>query len=1209
MQLTAFVKVPPSRAGRFFTSKLFLIMKLTVILLIVGCLQVSARGYAQLVTLSKKNVTLPEVFRAIKQQTGYSFFYNDKTLRKGKRLDVEFNQSPLEEVLQTCFRDQPLSYNIVDKTIIIKEREETAASAEQTTAGEVKADIKGKITDENNLPVAGATVTEKGTTNSTATNDEGEFSLTTSSANPTLVISSVGFETREVKATAGTPVSVKLGASSTSLDDVVVTALGVKRERRSIGYAVSTVKAEELTKAGATMNPFLALYGKAAGVGVNTGVAGPMGGLKINVRGAFSLNSSQNTRPLFVVDGVILSDRATSIGGSVGAGYDYGANINDINSLDIESIDILKGAKATVLYGTDAGNGVVLITTKSGKNAKGLGMTGSFQYSIEKPLQFLELQDKYGLGDNIYDTVFATRNGQSVRKIPNKRYSFGPAFDGADVMFYDSSMVKNNPKNSYRDLFSTGSSYTSNVAISGASEKGSLRASYTNYKYNDIISPNAWQKRNTFSFNGNIKASKFASFELVSNIYNIVSQNRREANSGNIAWGFPVDYDYNRMYSDLYLDGTGYKRILDTYGVTDASNLIGNYLWALDKNRQKDDKFHIVTSAKAILNFSKHVFFSGQFGLDYDNTNYTSEVSMDRILPTAQGGGFSVRKENNTVQTYQGLLNYDNEFMNGDFRVSGFGGFIYRLRTTETLGTNTIGGLNFPGWYSFNNQAGIPDAGNAYLLRSYGRGSDVLYSAVASATLSWKNEFYLDLQARQDWNSTLPPEDNRYFYPGASLTWNYTERYNIPWMNRGQIRFAWADVGRGTSRYFANNQYGLGYISGTGAQAVIVTPPGGIMPEPLRPSRKREFEVGINNSFLKNNRITLDLSFYTNNIYDEIISLPISQASSSDGLVINAGNFRNTGFEYSITGTPVLTKNWRWDLTLNGTRRNSKVLELYGNLTKYNWGNLINGSSAYIAANVGQPAGEIMAFDYLRDESGNKVVNANGVYSLDSDPLKMISKGNVMPKMFGGFLSDLKYKNFAFRVAIDYKYGGTIFSYTNQRLYGVGQLESTLANRDEASGGMAYYIGPGNQKVAWQHGQAAPAESIDGKVYHNGMILPGVKLDPDGKYIPNDIIIASSDYYQTYINDLSTSFPPDNIRKNDYVKLREVALSYTLPVNLARMLHLQGLTLTAAGRNLFFLYKSIPNIDVEGAIGSDSYVENTVFPGQQTFSFGVNVSF
>lgn len=1074
--------------------------------------------------------------------------------------------------------------------------------------GQATKTITGVVKNTSGEGVPSVSINEKGrVAGGVISDDKGQFSISVG-ANATLVFSSVGFVTKKMKIGNSTNVTVELVDSDSQLSEVVVTALGVKRERRSIGYAVSTIKAEELTKAGATMNPFLALYGKASGVGVNTGAAGPMGGLKINIRGAASLNPNQNTRPLFVVDGVIISDRQTSIGGSTGAGYDYGSNINDINSADIESIDILKGAKATVLYGTDAANGVVLITTKSGRNAKGFGMTGSFQYSVEKPRSYLKLQNQFGLGDDIYDTMYTTLNGQTVRQIPNRRFSFGPKFDGADVMFYDSTMVKNSPHNSYNDLFSMGNSFTSNVAIAGTSEKGSLRASYTNYRYNDITSPNAWQKRNTFSFNGNIKASKFASFELISNIYNIVSQNRREGNSGNIAWGFPVDYDYNQMY-ELYRDETGYKRDLSLYGVPNAGSLVGDYMWSLDKNRQNDDKFHMITSAKATLNFTKHVFLVGQFGLDYDNTNYQSEVSVNRILPSVQGGSFRVSKENNTIQTYQALLNYDNNFLNNDLRVSGFGGFIYRLRSFESLGTQTIGGLNFPGWYSFNNQAGVPDAGNAYLLRSYGRGSDVLYSGVASATVSWRNEFYLDLQARQDWNSTLPPQNNKYFFPGASLTWNYTDRYTIPGMNRGQLRLSWADVGNGTTRYFANNQYGLGYISGTGAQAVIVSPPGNLLPGALKPERKREFEIGINNSFFKDNRVTLDFSYYTNNRYNQIISLPISQTSSSGGLLINVANMKTYGFEFSLTGTPVLSKNLRWDITLNGASQGSKVLELYGDLKEYTYGNLINGSSASIRADLNRPFGDIKMNDYTRDENGNKVVNGNGVYTLDSDPAKMKVLGNIMPKLFGGVLSDLQYKNFAFRIALDYKYGGTIFSYTNQRLYGLGQLENTLQYRDEANGGIAYYINGTGGKVAWQHNDAAPAESVDGKVYHDGVVLPGVKMGADDKYVPNDIIAAASDHYLTYVNDLSTSFPPDNLLKNNYIKMREIALSYTLPHNVAEMLRLQGLTITVAGRNLFYLYKSIPNIDVESALGADSYVENTVFPGQQTISFGLNVSF
>jgi len=1206
MHLIATGKLFSFQKGFCPTPKLLVVMKLTIILWIIGCLQVQAEGYAQKVSLTQKNASLTDIFKMIRKQTGYSFLYNDRTLSKAKKVTLDLRDVTLEEALQACFNEQPLTYSIVDKTIVIKEKEAMQTTA-APTAETPPLEIKGQVLDESGKPVVAATVTVKGTKKSIATDENGLFTLTVPDPNAVLVISSIGFQTREFKITGRTLVSITLTQSATAIDDVVVTALGVKREKASIGYAVSTVKGEELLKSGATMNPFLALYGKASGVGVNTGAAGPMGGLKINIRGAFSLNPNQNTRPLFVVDGVIISDRATSMGGTVGAGYDYGANINDLNSEDIESIDILKGAKATVLYGTDAANGVVLITTKSGKGAKGFGMTGAFQYTIEQPKSYLDLQKEYGLGSSIYDTVYTTRNGQTVRQIPNERFSFGPKFDGSDVMFYDSTMVKNSPHDGYRSMFQNGHSYNANVAISGSSEKGSMRASYTNYKYLDIISPNSWQQRNTFSFNGNIKASKLASFELVSNIYNIVSQNRREQNGASIAWGFPVDFDYNNLYNNLYKDATGYQRDLSNYGVPTAVGDIGAYKWALDKNRNKDDKFHIITSAKAILNFSKHVFFVGQFGLDYDNTNYTSEISVTRILPSVAGGAFNVSKENNTVQTYQTLLNYDNDFNHSDFHLSGFGGAIYRLRTTETIGTGTIGGLNFPGWYSLNNQAGIPSAANLYQLRSYSRGSDVLYSAVASATLSWKSEFYLDLSAREDWNSTLPPGNNRYFYPGASITWNYTDRFKIPAMNRGQVRFAWADVGNGTNRYFANNQYDLSYISGAGAQAVSVGPPSNILPGALSPERKREFELGINNTFFKNNRVVVDIDYYRNNVYHQIISLPVSQASSSSGLLINVGNVRNWGLEFSVTGTPVLTRDIRWDITVNGARQQSKVVELYRDLSVYVRNSLINGNGASVNANLGRPAGEIMSYDYNRDDNGNRVVSSSGIYTIDNT--KSVELGNVNPKIYGGLLSDFHYKSLSFRIGLDYKYGGTIFSYTNDRLTGDGQLASTLKYRDEQHGGLAYYIDNTGTNIPWQHNQGAPAGSADGHVYHDGLILPGVKLDANNKYVKNDIITSATNYYESYANDLATAFPPDGLKKNDYIKLREAAIAYALPKKITERLHLQSMTVTLAGRNLFYLYKTIPNIDVESATGADGYVENTVFPGQRTFSLGLNVGF
>ncbi|WP_188315951.1 SusC/RagA family TonB-linked outer membrane protein [Chitinophaga agrisoli] len=522
----------PSPLGKGARQTLRRRITITVLLLLITCLQISAKTFYQQITLSQKRSPIIKVFEEIKKQTGYRFWYEDKLIAQSKPVDIAVQNATLEQVLDLLFKDQPFSYEIIGKVIAIKEKPAKAGNIDLPPPPDQDKRISGIVRDSLGTPLPGVSYSIKGTKTGGATDASGRFSITVPGNNTILVFSSIGFETREISAGSGDFLNITLSAASTGLSDVVVTALGVKRDRASLGYAISTIKGEELTKAGATMNPFLALYGKASGVGVNAGAAGPQGGIRINIRGAASMNPDQNTRPLFVVDGVIISDRKTSIGGTVGAGFDYGAGINDINSVDIESIEILKGAKATVLYGSDAANGVVLITTKSGRNTRGFGMTGAYQYTIEQPANYLKLQNTYGLGQTIYDTAYATVNGRQTRVVPNFRYNFGPKFDGADMMMYDSSIVKNNAyPNNYRDLFQTGYSSNANVAISGSNEKGSLRASYTNYRYQDIISTNSWQKRNTFSFNGSIKASDLATFEVVSNIYNITSQNRRGMNS------------------------------------------------------------------------------------------------------------------------------------------------------------------------------------------------------------------------------------------------------------------------------------------------------------------------------------------------------------------------------------------------------------------------------------------------------------------------------------------------------------------------------------------------------------------------------------------------------------------------------------------------------------------------------------------------------
>jgi iron complex outermembrane receptor protein len=1085
-----------------------------------------------------------------------------------------------------------------------------------------KRTISGTVTDAQGKPVPGATIQIKGTAIGSATDLNGKFRITFDNPNAIVVISSVNFKSQEVKPGQSDVLEIVMEANDGGLEDVVVTALGIKREKRALGYATATVKGDELLKAGATQNPFLALYGKAAGVGINISSAGPTGGVNVRIRGAAGLESNTNTRPLFVVDGVPLYDEKTSMesrGYDPLNSFDYGSGVNDINSDDIESIEVLKGAKATVLYGSQALNGVVLITTKSGKRTRGLGIQLSHQITVDKPFTFIDFQNEFGSGESVRDTQYALLNGVNTRKLPLSRFSFGPRFDNSTVMLYDSTMgpYKAYPNN-FIDFFSNALSNRTNIAVSGGGTMGSVRASYTRNTYEDVM-PGFTQKQNTFSFNGNFKVSEFATFEFVNNLYSVQTTNRRPNIQQWVATGLNRDYDYNWMKSFMY-DQDGFRRDLEPYGLSKNDpgywpNAVGAIWWEQNDNKDKDNKVHLVSSVRSTLQFTKNISLITQASLDYTNTDFITENKIIRLAPTRTGGKYSWTKRNTTVQNFQALLKYEKTF--GDFNFFGFGGGAYQKVAENNMVASTGEmGLLFPDWFSIRNAdtRNWPTSRDRAKVSDLTRGSDRLYSVLGSATLSWKETYYLEVQARNDWNSSLQAPNYSYFYPGVSLSYNFDRDFEIPKLQYGKLRVAWADVGGGPTtavgdRYFANDMYTVDqipYVTGP----ITVTPPTALFLEPLKPFRKREFEVGFNTRWFERSRLEFDFSFYNNNTYNMIVEQPISQATGYKSAKINTGNVKNWGLEIMVKGAPLATKKYRWDLTLTAANQFSKVVKLYPGITQKS----IDGGSIagfQVWAKEGQRIGEIRAYDYKRDPGGNRIVAANGMYAL-TDQITGTGK-NVNPKVFGGLYSDFSFKGFNFHFGIDYKFGGTIFSYTNNYLMGTGVIKASLHGRDEATGGMAYYIDNATgAKVSWEHNKQAPTNARDGIVYHDGIVLDGVKEVNTGgtvKYEKNDIIVAAPAYYRTYINDNSTSWPPDRLFKNDYIKLREISVDYTLPVKISSMLKLQKLSLTAAIRNLGYLYKTVPNIDPEGALGAQGFMENSFYPSIRSFIFGVNVSF
>ncbi len=1155
-----------------------------------------------------KVLTVDQVFDLIMDQTDYTFIYQIDMFKEFPKVSVKKGVIQANTLLKKSLSNSKFNINFTSShTIVIKKQEDALKPVQQQ--------ITGTVIDEQNFPLAGVNVIKEGTNTGTQTDFDGNYKI---NANPgdRLTFSYVGMKTVTITVGNAAVINVTMQEDTENLDEVVITAFGLKREKKSLGYAVSKIDSKSITIAGASTNPVVSLYGKASGVGITTNAAGPTGAVDIKIRGAAGLESSANTRPLFVVDGMPIYDTGSNMGAR---GYDplnsfdYGSGINDINPEDIESIEILKGAKASVLYGGEGANGVVLITTKKGSGTRGLGVNINTQYTYEIPRTYIDFQNEYGSGTHQYDLQYGQLpgGGDGQRQIAWTRFNWGPKFDGSPVQFLDGTIrpYQAYPDN-YLDLFRNGSNAIHTVAISGGNEMGNMRVSYTNQDYQGLL-PNNYQKKHVFNFSGLLKASDFAKVELNTNLYKIKTHNRRPNLQDIVAWGINRDYDFNAI-KDLYKNDDGSKFNAEDTGWPGqfAPTYLMNTLWEQLENSDLDDKFHLITSLRTTLNFTDRLSFLGQVGIDYTDTDFTTKNRITRFEPQNEGGRYAYARHNTTVENYRGLLNYDFSLLDDRMKVFSFIGGEYKKTSFKSINIATYGNLRFPNFWSLNNEQDWPDGSRRGRVRGHTYGSQVLYSALGSSTISWDDEYYLELQVRNDWSSTLPPENNSFFYPGVGFSWNFTNTFDIPFMEYGKFRASWADVGRGApgsvTDYFANRAYSVGGVNNT--DALSITAPSSLFAGALKPERKREFEVGFDARFLKGSRIETSFSFYRNNIYDQIMGVPLSSTTGAGEIKINAGNVANWGYELLIKGAPIVTDKYRWDLTFTAAKQQSEVKKLYPGITQKTTGAV--GNSIVQVAEEGRPFGELRMFDYLTDGQGNRVVDNNGYYVLDQSELKTVA--NTTPDIFGGFLSDFYFKGFNFHVGIDYKFGATIFSRSNYYYKGMGITKETLAFRDEAHGGLAYYIDGDGQKIPWQHDQPAPTDSDDGFVYHDGVINPGVVnvgTEDDPIYEENTKILSAYERSLIYINDLGQNYAPEGLHKNDYIKLRELAVSYTLPADLVNRLGMQKMTLSFLARNLFYIYRTVPNVDPESTLGTDSWVENSAYPSPTSLGLSLNVSF
>lgn len=1053
-----------------------------------------------------------------------------------------------------------------------------------TALAQNKKVVSGTVKDDKGQALPGVTILEKGTKNGAMTAPDGSFKISVAPEG-TLVVSFLGYTTQEIPVGGQSTINVSLVTDNKNLGEVVVTAMGIKRQARSLGYSVSTVSAKDISQTGSPSFAS-ALYGKAAGVKVVSAPGGASSGVSIQVRGITSV--SGNSQPLYVVDGVPIRNMADPTKSSFNTTNNRidGNGALDINPEDIESLTVLKGASASALYGSEATNGVVVITTKKGTKSRGIGVDLNYIYTAEMLQNSPDYQNEYGPGYAEAYNVSSGANAEgwitdtdgSLRPFYRAYESFGPKFDGRSVKYWDgSTRAYSANKNNYKDFFQTGYNSQFNAAVANANEFASYRFSYTRTDYK-AITPGSNLNKNNFNLNATLKLHKKVTLDIISTFNNNYTHNRPTTLSDvlNSYGGFFSRMDDMNTYFNKYQTSHGYKYVTSTNSSYDQSEKLlypiratqlMDYMWTQLKNDYDENQNRFINSVTLNYSILDNLKFRGRIGNDY--TGWKAENKEHNTQPTYVGtsGKYGIEQRTNSLLYGDALLTYNPKIgKNWDLGVSG--GFTARKQNFQYQQSTTTVGLASENWFSLNNSAGT-------LYTISNRGEQIDVAGFGIVNLSYKGWLYLEATGRSERTSTLAPGRNSYTYPSANAGFVFSDVIKLPsWWNYGKLRASYGLTGNHPTLFVAPVAYSQYGISLNGQYLVYQQAQGSSFGnDKLESEQKREFEFGLETRII-GGKVGVDLTYYNNKVKKQILEITTPQTAGATSQYINAGDLANFGFEGAINATPVQTKDFRWDTRLNVAVNRNKLVSLPSTLP-----NITNDlESGYVIARseVGDPLGNIYVHPHNMDANGNYKVDGNGLYTYNTDAY--IKVGNMMPKVVGGFSNTFSYKAFSLDVTLDYRIGGKLVSIPSYYAVGAGMYKSTLKYRDAAHGGIGYTV-VGNEADANYVATAAgetPTRS-------NGLILDGVTDDNGTK---NTKVTSAGIYYDAQYG-WHTGDYSQAVFNNSYIKVREVALTYNMPKSIINKLHFQGLQVALIGRNLFYVYKSLPyGLDPEVATGS-----------------------
>ena len=1048
--------------------------------------------------------------------------------------------------------------------------------------------ISGTVSDESGA-LPGVSVVVEGTSNGVETDFDGKYSIKAAQGD-VLTFSYLGYTTSRETVGAANTIDVTLQEGSEMLEEITI-GLGVSKKEKAIGYAVQKVSGENIDKAKEP-NLVNSLQGRVAGVQIQ-GSPSTMGGAsRITIRGSNSFLG--NNQPLFIVDGVPISNAEYSTSdqqrGFGGGSYDYGNAASEIDPSNVESMSVLKGAAATAVYGSRGANGVILITTKSGRNQKGMGISFDSSVSFDQVRNLIPIQSTYG-GGSTYptDSGFKSFIQDGVGYLaPNyaKDGSWGPKFDPNRLVRHWDSWDPGSsnyrevrpwvaPKNSYDTFFDTGVTLMNTLALSGSNEDGSYRVSYTNLDQKSTM-PEGELQRNTVNINTRYNLSDKLTSSVALTYVNTEAQNRNVTGYDNANplqgftqwWQSQLDVERIKNQQNTS-EGNQYTWNPVGISTDDNGNLTSfnptpNYFdnpsWNRENRLQEDVKNRVFGNANLSYDITDNLKITTQFGTDF----FQFSIREGIPLRSVDGSRYEETERKFQETNMEVRLNY-NKDINEEFSFNGFIGANRMRQSSKRITAETNGGIVIDRFFNIGNSADSP------LVDTY-ESTRGINSVFGSASLAWKDMLFLDLSARNDWSSTLPEADNSYFYPAASLSFAISELSSIKdsdVIDFAKVRASVAQAGNDSDPYRLSNVYNP-ITPNFGSNPLYSVPNSQQNPD-LVNELTTEVEFGFLVKLL-GNRLSIDAAYYDRVTEDQIFNVPVSATTGYTSKLLNAGKMKNSGLEIQIQGTPIQTADFRWDVGLNLTSQNNEVVELL----KDDEGNTvvesINAGTTWAAdlrVQEGLPYMALFGQDHVYDDNGNKVVGDDGFYEFTDDRVYL---GSAIADYTGGFNTSFTYKNFTLSALFDFQVGGIIHSTSLQWSKYSGMHPETVAFNGESD------------------------------VRENGMILPGVKADGSA----NDTRVDPQDYYQGYWRRAAP-----NVYDASFVKFRDVRLSYAVPANMLDKTPFTSLNLSAFGRNLGILYSEVPYIDpqvITGA-GNAQGLENAQVPATSSFGFNISAKF